>query len=219
MTRRPLSSRPLATVAPEAVQWLWRHRIPLGEVTILQGDPGQGKGHVVLDVAARLTTGRPLPGEDAPQPLAQVIWLANEDDAARALRPRLDAAGGDAALFHIVDDGGVPIVFPTDTSALAELIGRRNRECPDQPVRLVVVDPLGEFKDRNLRIIDDAIRQCMEALAAVAREHNIAVVVVSHLNKTSSQRVQSALHRGGGNLSGIAGVVRSVFMVDRKSVV
>ena len=49
-------------VTPERVSWLNRGRLALGKITILDGDPGLGKSTVALDIAARTTTDRPLPG-------------------------------------------------------------------------------------------------------------------------------------------------------------
>src|SRR3989442_1331065 len=89
-----LSSRKM-----EHVCWLWSQYIPLEEVTIIQGDPGLGKGHIAADLVARFTTGRPMPG-DAPTATkpGRVLWLTTEDDPARVLKPRLIAAGANPRL-------------------------------------------------------------------------------------------------------------------------
>ncbi len=89
----------LSDVAPAAVRWLWPGRVPLGKVTLLDGDPGVGKSLIALDLAARVTTQSPMPDRtlsdlDAPQ---GVVLLACEDDAADTIRPRLDAAGADCS--------------------------------------------------------------------------------------------------------------------------
>ncbi len=72
----------LDTVEPEAVEWLWPSRIPLGKLTILQGDPGLGKSTMAIDIAARLTTGRPMPDGTNPDIEGSVIFLSAEDGAA-----------------------------------------------------------------------------------------------------------------------------------------
>ncbi len=85
----------LADVLIEKVTWLWPGRIPLGKLTILDGDPGLGKSTITLDVAARVTCGLPMPACDqgSALPPAKVILLSTEDGLADTIRPRLEAAG------------------------------------------------------------------------------------------------------------------------------
>src|SRR5687768_5062079 len=54
----------LSDVEPESVEWLWDGRIPLGKITNLDGDPGKGKSVAMMDITARMTTGRPMPDGD-----------------------------------------------------------------------------------------------------------------------------------------------------------
>lgn len=51
----------LSDITSEPLHWLWEKRIPLGKLTTLDGDPGLGKSLLTLDLAARVTTGRPMP--------------------------------------------------------------------------------------------------------------------------------------------------------------
>ena len=51
----------MSDVAPEQVEWLWRERIAIGKLTLLVGDPGQGKSFLTLDIAARVSRGAPWP--------------------------------------------------------------------------------------------------------------------------------------------------------------
>lgn len=129
--RWPLSIR-LADVEAEDVQWLWFGRIPLGKVTIIDGDPDLGKSTVALDLAARVTVGSRMP-DDATSDLAgpaDVILISIEDGAADTIRPRANAAGADVHRVHllndilITDDKGfsnvVPWVMPRDLDMLRE---------------------------------------------------------------------------------------------------
>src|SRR5262245_53385165 len=84
---------PLSEVCPLAVDWLWQARIPLGALTVLDGDPGLGKSTVTLDLAARVSRGDVMP-DGSPGPAASgVVLLSSEDDVARVIRPRLSSAG------------------------------------------------------------------------------------------------------------------------------
>src|SRR5262249_60590266 len=87
----------LSDVTPKPVDWLWPDYIPLGKITVLDGDPGLGKSLLTLDIAARTSTARAMPDGtvgDCTEP-AGVVLLSAEDDPADTLRPRLEAAGAD----------------------------------------------------------------------------------------------------------------------------
>ena len=85
------------------VNWLWQGRIPLGKITMLDGDPGLGKSLLTIDLTARVTRGRLMP-DDSPGIVGGggVVLLSGEDDAADTVRPRLDAAGADVTRVLIV---------------------------------------------------------------------------------------------------------------------
>jgi hypothetical protein len=51
----------LADVQEQLTRWLWAPYIPLGKLTILEGDPDSGKSYMSLEIAAHVTTGRSLP--------------------------------------------------------------------------------------------------------------------------------------------------------------
>ena len=96
----------LADVTPEPVRWLWPGRIPLGKLSILDGDPGLGKSLITLDLAARVSAGRPMPDGTLPDldGPAGVVLLTAEDDPADTIRPRLDAAGADCSRIVLLKD-------------------------------------------------------------------------------------------------------------------
>jgi hypothetical protein len=95
----------LSEVETREVHWLWEKRIPLGKITLLDGDPGMGKSLLALQIAASVTTGQPMP-DGTPGARGSVIMIAPEDGAGDTLRPRLEAAGGDPSqvlLLNIVE--------------------------------------------------------------------------------------------------------------------
>ena len=82
-------------IQTEDVQWLWYPYLPRGKLTIVQGDPGEGKTTFVLAVISALTRGEPLPEcEQAPEPV-NVIYQTAEDGLADTIKPRLEAAGAE----------------------------------------------------------------------------------------------------------------------------
>ena len=189
----------------EQVQWLWKGRIPLGKLTILEGDPDEGKSLIMLDLAARLTTGRPMPFDDTPPLLAGAVYLSGEDGIADTLRPRLVAAGGDSERVWGFRLEELPEIGSRDHDGLAQI------EAAVQAVdaRLVVIDPLTAFlADRVETHKDHDVRRALRPLAALAERLVVAVVVIRHLNKSGSA---NAKQRGGGSI-GLTAAARSVLL-------
>ena len=90
-------------VEARKVDWLWYPYIPYGKVSIVQGDPGEGKTTFILRLAALLTKGEPLPGEEGQnlrEPI-NVIYQNAEDGLEDTIKPRLLEAGADLSLIHI----------------------------------------------------------------------------------------------------------------------
>lgn len=200
----------LSDVRPEHVEWLWPSRIPLGKLTILDGDPGLGKSTVSLDLAARVSRGLPMPGEPDGRPPAGVVLLSAEDGLADTIRPRLDAAGADVsrivALTAVYDDGADRLpTLPADLDRLEAAIVAHEAE-------LVVVDVLMAFLAGEVNAHrDQDVRGALAPLAAMAERTGTAILVLRHLNKSTGG---PAVYRGGGSI-GIVGAARSALVVGR----
>lgn len=190
----------LASVTPRAVEWLWQGYIPLGKVTIIDGDPGLGKSTLVLDVAARGSRGLPSP-TGTPLPTFDTLLVTGEDDPADTIRPRLDVAGGDPARVHILTD----LTLPDEADRLAEVIDRTG-------ATLVVIDPLAAHTAERVKTsVDNSVRRMLQPLAKLAESRHISIVAIRHLNK---QAGGDAIYRGGGSI-GFTGLARSVLAVGR----
>ena len=208
-----LSTVNLATVEPESVKWLWPGYIPLGKVTVLDGDPGLGKSLLTLDLAARVTTGRDMPN-GKPGVFGAVVLLSAEDDLADTIRPRLDAAGAIVAKVTAleavgdvdVETGEVherPVYLPQDIPALHQAI-------EEHGAVLAVIDPLMAYLDGDVNAHrDQDVRRALRPLAQCAQETGAAIVVIRHLNKAPGGK---AIYRGGGSI-GIAVAARSALLV------
>lgn len=192
----------LSQVAPECVEWLWTGRLPRGKVTLLEGDPDEGKSCLAIDLAARLTTGRPLPGDVAPLLACGVVFVTAEDGLADTIRPRFDAAGGDATRVCTFPLDELPIL---DTRGLAKI----ERAIARVDAALVVIDPLMAFLPATVDAYKDQhVRATLAPLHALATRTKASILLIRHLTKN---RDASAKYRGGGSI-GILGAARSAML-------
>lgn len=199
----------LADVTPERVAWLWPAWVPRGMTTVLDGPPGAGKSTLTLDLAARVTTGRPMPGEDlATVPASDVVIMSAEDPLAQVIRPRLDAAGADCTRVHHldgipdIDDDGTPGVrppsIPGDIDAIEALVTATGAV-------LVVVDVIMAYLHGSTDSYrDQDVRRALAPLAAMAERTGAAVILLRHPRKSGG----TAMAAGGGSIA-IGGAARS----------
>jgi hypothetical protein len=204
----------LTEYAAEPIHWLWPGRLAAGKLTLIDGDPSQGKSLVTLDVISRFSTARALPdGYQPPKPVGAVL-LSAEDGVADTILPRLRAAGADVQRVHLFEGHGTSGLwqrlpsFPEDCHLLEGII--RNTDAG-----LVVVDPLMAFlSTRCFAANDQLVRQALGPLARVAAATQSALVLVRHLNKGGSG--QKAVYRGSGSIA-ITGAARTAFLVGQDS--
>src|SRR3989338_1419166 len=199
----------LDTVTAEKVNWLWSGYIPLGKLTLLDGDPGLGKSLFALDITARISTGQPMP--DGSLVLhGGVVLMSLEDGLADTIVPRLEVAGADkskiVALQGVKDLEG-KFRFPT-----VEDIEAIGNACKKVDAKLVAIDPLMGYMGGCVNSWrDQDVRRALSPLAKMAEEIGVAVVIVRHLNKTSSS---NSIYRGGGSI-GIIGAARSALLIAK----
>jgi hypothetical protein len=163
-------------IAYEHVTWIWDGYVPMGVLTLLVGDGGLGKSTLTAWLASRLSHGT-LPGECQGRP-ATTLFLG-EDEAGRVLVPRLVAAGADLDYIQAwEDDDADEPVLPSDEPRLAATVREHN-------VRAIVLDPLDDYillrgDSHNARNVSQALKPWRK----FAREYNLAVVGVHHVNKS-----------------------------------
>lgn len=190
---------PFSEVAPESMHWLWPGRIPLGKLTLLAGDPGLGKSFLTLDLAARLSRAHDLPDARNPfgVPVRSVI-LSAEDDPADTIRPRLDSMGADPSMIYAVRGvryGPRGERMPRLDRDLY-LIEQAIKRFPG--VRLIVVDPISAYLGDADANSNAEVRTLLGAMAAIASANKIAIVLVTHLNKSQQTRT---MYRAMGSLA------------------
>ncbi|MEM7229439.1 MAG: AAA family ATPase [Planctomycetota bacterium] len=209
----------LGDVEPMPVRWLWPGRIARGKLTLLIGDPGQGKSMLTVDLASRVSTGSPWPDTaDQEREPAGVVMLNAEDDAADTVRPRLDAHSGDACRVNVMravtrrptfDAIGENQLIdePFDLTRDLDALGVAISETPN--CQLVTVDPISAYCGQTDTHRDAAVRGTLAPLSDLAARHGVAVVAVAHMNKSGSG---PAVYRAMGSLA-FAAAARAVWVV------
>ncbi len=193
----------LASITSQELSWLWPDRIPIGAVTVLEGDPGQGKSLVTYDLAARITTGRPLPETSAAIEPAGVILLQAEDALDTKVRPILTALRAEIDKVTVYDKRQFdqkPLLLPDDLSLLEQAAKQIK-------AKLVVIDPLASFLNFSASN-EQKIRHVTAKLHEFAERQQLAVLLVRHLTKER----KNVLTQGAGSV-GLIAVARSALLV------
>ena len=190
------------------VSWLWTGRIPLGTLTVLDGDPGLGKSTLTAAITAAVTRGDPLPG-DTGIVRGAVVFVSIEDDPGAVIIPRLLAAGADIDQVIVPEprEGAVArtVMLPEDLANLETMIA-------ESGARLVIVDPIMAALSAEVSADrDQDVRRVLAELGRIASATEAAVVIVRHLNKSTAKQ---AIYRGGGSI-GIIGAARSGLLLTK----
>ena len=93
----------MADVELTSVDWLWFPYIPFGKLTIIQGNPGEGKTYFAMRLAAACTNRKPLPGMETLEPF-NIIYQTAEDGLGDTVKPRLIEADADLERVLVIDD-------------------------------------------------------------------------------------------------------------------
>ena len=186
----------------ESVEWLLYPFIPYGKITIIQGDPGEGKTTLVLQIIARLTKGESIIDEDAKQPI-NVIYQTAEDGLGDTIKPRLVAADADCSKVLVIDDKDAPLTM---------LDVRLEKAISETGARLVVLDPIQGFLGADVDMHRaNEIRPVMKHIAELAEKYHCAVVLIGHMNKCGMGK---SAYRGLGSID-FQAAARSVLIVGR----
>ena len=193
----------MSNVDVEEIQWIWYPFIPYGKVTIVQGDPGEGKTTFILALIALLTKGEPLPEEENATEPINVIYQTAEDGLGDTIKPRLLSAGADCDRVLVIDENEVELTL--SDKRLEQAINQTG-------AKLIVLDPmqayLGEAVDMHRA---NEIRPIMKRLALLAERTGCAVILVGHMNKMQGGK---SSYRGLGSID-FRAAARSVLVVGR----
>ena len=193
----------MSEVQLREVDWLWYPYIPFGKLTILQGDPGEGKTTLALRLAAACSAGRPMPGMKKPLPPFNVIYQTAEDGLADTVKPRLELAEAVCERIMVIDE--------TEKS-LSMIDERLETAIKRTGARVLILDPiqayLGGTMDMNRA---NEARDMTKRLSLLAEKYKCAILLIGHMNKAGGNK---AAYRGMGSIDFFA-VARSVLLVGR----
>lgn len=197
----------------EKIDWLLYPFIPFGKVTIVQGDPGEGKTTMVLQIIAKLTKGEAVLPSGSDEPALEektmdlepvnVIYQTAEDGLGDTIKPRLLSAGADCSRVMVIDDNDQALTMMD--ARLEEAIIKTN-------ARLVVLDPIQGFLGTAVDMHRaNEIRPLMKRVAVLAEKYHCAIILIGHMNKNSNGK---SSYRGLRSID-FQAAARSVLIVGR----
>ena len=184
------------------VDWLWKPYLPFGKLSVLQGNPGEGKTYFAMHLVAACTNGKLLPNMERLEPF-NVIYQTAEDGLGDTVKPRLIEAGADLDRVLVIDDSDVQLTISDE---------RIEKAIIENNAKLVIIDPiqayLGADVDMNRA---NEVRPIFMRLGQVAQRTGCAILLIGHLNKAAGMQ---SLQRGLGSID-IAAAVRSVMFIGK----
>lgn len=186
------------------VNWLWYPYIPYGKITVIEGDPGEGKTTLALTLAALLSRGQPLPcDEDIPYEPISIIYQTAEDGIDDTIKPRLEKANADCSKIRVIDETEKELSMTDER--LEQAIAETN-------AKLVILDPIQAYigSDVDMHRANE-IRPVLKRLGIIAEKYGCAIVLIGHMNKASGSK---STYRGLGSID-IQATARSVLLVAR----
>lgn len=192
----------MSEVETQEVHWLWYPYIPQGKLTIIQGNPGEGKTTLALWIAAMCSCGQALPGMEQTTPI-NILYQTAEDGLGDTIKPRLMIASADLNRIICIDE--------TEYS-LSLLDERIERAVKSTNAKLMILDPLQGYLGRGIDMNRaNEIRDVLKQLTFVADQTGCAIVLIGHLNKTVGA---NSAYRGLGSMD-FRAAARSVLLVGR----
>ena len=191
-------------VVSKEVEWLWYPYIPYGKITIIEGDPGEGKTTLVLNLAAALSRGLPLPCDDDKEyePI-HIIYQTAEDGIDDTIKPRLEKAGADCSMIRVIDETDKELSMTDD---------RLEQAIIETGARLIILDPIQAYIGATVDMHRaNEIRPVLKHLGMIAEKYNCAIVLIGHMNKAAGSK---STYRGLGSID-IQATARSVLLVAR----
>ena len=190
-------------IQSQTVKWLWYPYIPLGKITIVQGDPGEGKTTFVLNLTAMLLQGKHFGDNQQTEIPLFIIYQTAEDGLADTVKPKLEEAGADCSKVLVINDSEKSLMMDDE---------RLERALNQTGTKVLILEPiqayLGQGVDMNRA---NEARDMTKKLGQIAERTGCAIILIGHMNKAGGSK---AAYRGIGSIEFFA-VARSVLLVAR----
>ena len=181
-------------VPVKPIHWLWKPYIPIGKVTLLQGDPNDGKSTMMMNIVSELSKGG----------AQRIIYQCSEDDASDTIKPRLERCGADCRNIAFINETIYGDLTIDDERLRDSIIDFRPR--------LVVIDPIQAYVENDSDLMSASkARRLMKRAGIWAAQYDCAIVVIGHMSKSAGVK---DLYRGLGSIDIVASA-RSVLQVER----
>ena len=199
---QPVPMLRMADVELTSVEWLWFPYIPFGKLTIIQGNPGEGKTYFAMRLAAACTNRKPLPGMEVLEPF-NIIYQTAEDGLGDTVKPRLMEAEADLEKVPVIDDRDTPLTLADE---------RIEKAIRENHARLVIIDPVQAFLGADVDMNRaNEVRPIFRSLGDIAQDTGCAIVLIGHLNKAAGTQ---STYRGLGSID-ITAAVRSLLFIGK----
>jgi len=203
MMKNELKLINMADVVSEKIRWVWYPYIPYGKITIVQGDPGEGKTSFVLGLVALLTNGQPLPEEKNKNEPIHVIYQTAEDGLADTIKPRLLASGADCSKVLVIDESEQELTLCDK---------RLEQAVKETGAKLIILDPVQAYLGGNVDMHRaNEVRPIFKRLCLMAEKTGCAIILIGHMNKAQGMK---SSYRGLGSID-FRAAARSVLVIGR----
>lgn len=193
----------MADVEAKKVEWLWYPYIPYEKITIVQGDPGEGKTTFILHLAALLSVGEKLPCDEEKREAVNIIYQTAEDGLEDTIKPRLVEANADCRRIMVIDESENELSMTDER--LVEAIEKTG-------AKLIILDPIQAYLGAEVDMHRaNEIRSVLKRLGSMAEKYQCAIILIGHMNKASGSK---STYRGLGSID-FQATARSVLLVGR----
>lgn len=200
---RPYEIKYYKNIKCKKVEWLWYPYIPFGKITIIQGDPGDGKSTFALNLSALVSNGVNMPFSRKKNEPFAVVYQNNEDGKEDTICPRLKACGANLDRIAYIEETDASLTMGDE---------RLEKVLDETGARLLILDPIQSYFGNNTdmnRACD--IRPIMSRLSKIATRKRCAVVLIGHMSKGKNA---NGLYRGLGSID-IPAAARSVLLISK----
>jgi hypothetical protein len=201
---------PASDVTATPARFLWDGRVPLGMVTLLVGQGGDGKSMLTTMLAAQLSRGVIRGDLSGAHPTV----IASAEDYRGQLKVRLLAHNADTRLVHFIETVA-PEGYATDMELTDNPeYGRSLQEfLSSGGYKLLVIDTVvAHISEQHDTWKEQHVRRVLQPLVGIAEKLDMAVIGIMHTNRRDSKDILTRISGSGG----FGNLARSVLYLGRR---